>query len=274
MHLSGFTTDTKGWVKRLARFGLAANGIVYLLSGALALFGALSIGNHPTESADRSGVFSFVYEQPMGKILLAAIAVGLLCYAGWRMIQGIKDTERKGSDFKGLAKRAGYIFRGLLYFFIALYAGKVLLQQATSNGDSNEKLAGELINKPFGQVLVGITAIIMFISGIVQLFNAFSGKYKKYVQSAQHKSHIASLLIKAGRLGYAARGIVWFIIGWLFLKAAVKSSPGQAGGSGDVFQWLQRWDHGDVLLAIVAAGLICYGIFMFLRARYQPIHSA
>ncbi|RYD56913.1 MAG: DUF1206 domain-containing protein [Sphingobacteriales bacterium] len=260
-------------MKRLARFGLAAKGIVYLLSGVLALMGALSIGNHPGKDADKSGVFSFVYEQPMGKALLAAIALGLLCYAAWRLIQGIRDTERKGTDFKGLAKRGSYIFRGLLYLSVAIYAGKMLLYHTASKGDSNQKLAGELMDKPFGQVLVGAIAIVMFISGIVQLFNAFSGKYKKYVQEAHHKNHITSLLISAGKLGYAARGIVWFIIGWLFLKAALNASPGEAGGSGDVFEWLQSWDYGDALMAIVAAGLVCYGIFMFLRARYQPINA-
>lgn len=271
MRISQITTDTKGWVKNLARFGLAAKGMVYLLSGVLALLGALSVGN--AKSADKSGVFSFVYEQPMGKILLAIIAIGLFCYAAWRLVQGIADTEQKGNEFKGLAKRGSYIFRGLLYVVVAVYAGGILLYHTTSNGDSNEKLAGQLMDKPFGQLLVGIVAAIMFISGIVQLYNAFSGKYKKYVQAAQHKSQIAILLIKTGRVGYAARGIVWFIIGWLFLKAAMRSSPEQAGGSADVFQWLQSWDHGDILLAVVAAGLVCYGIFMFLRARYQPIHG-
>lgn len=273
MRISNYTPDAKGWVKRLARFGLAAKGMVYLLSGLLALLGALSIGGHKGEAADKSGVFSFVYEQPMGKVLLAIIAIGLLCYAAWRLIQGIRDTEQKGSDLKGLAKRGSYIFRGLLYVSVALFAAKVALYHTTGSGDSNKKLAGELMDKPFGQVLVGIIAIIMFISGIVQLFNAFSGKYKKYVEQARHKNHITSLLIKSGRLGYVARGIVWFIIGWLFLRAAIEASPGKAGGSSDVFKWLQSWDHGDMLLAIVAAGLVCYGLFMFLRARYQPIHE-
>lgn len=274
MRISRINTNPKQWITRLAKFGLIAKGIVYLLSGALALLGALSIGNHPGKSADKSGVFSFIYEQPMGGALLAAIAVGLLCYAAWRLIQGIKDTEQKGNSFKGLAKRGSYIFRGLLYCSIALYAGKLLLHHASKGSDSNEKLAGELIDKPFGQVMMGIIAGVMFISGVVQLYNAFSGKYKKYVEKAQYKSNIASMLVKTGRLGYTARGIVWFIIGWLFLKAAIKSSPDQAGGSGDVFQWLQSWDHGDVLLAIVAAGLVCYGIFMFLRAKYQRITTS
>lgn len=273
MRISNFTTGTKGWVKRLARFGLAAKGAVYLLSGLLALLAALSIGRHSGSAADKSGVFSFIYQQPMGKVLLAAIAVGLLCYAAWRLMQGIKDTEHKGNDLKGLARRGSYIFRGLLYCSIAFYAAKVALYHAVSHGDSNEKLARQLIDKPFGQVLTGIVAVIMFISGFVQLANAFSGRYKKHVQHAQYKGRIASLLIHAGRLGYTARGIVWFIIGWLFLKAAIQASPGQAGGSADVFQWLQSWQYGDILLAIVAAGLVCYGIFMFLRARYQPIHT-
>src|ERR1043165_921438 len=96
-------TNTKSWVKPLARFGLIAKGVVYLLSGALALLGALSIGNHqPGQEADQSGVLGFMYEQPMGKVLLAVIAIGLVCYAAWRLIQGIKDTEEKGNNLKGL----------------------------------------------------------------------------------------------------------------------------------------------------------------------------
>ncbi|MCD6065006.1 MAG: hypothetical protein K0R82_2917, partial [Flavipsychrobacter sp.] len=88
MRISQIATDTKGWVKRLARFGLVAKGIVYLLSGVLALLGALSIGDHTTKSADKSGVFSFIYELPAGKILLAVITIGLFCYAAWRLVQG------------------------------------------------------------------------------------------------------------------------------------------------------------------------------------------
>jgi hypothetical protein len=80
-------------------------------------------------------------------------------------------------------------------------------------------------------------------------------------------------MLRTGKIGYIARGIVWFVVAWLFLKSAYKASPDEAGDTGNVFQWLQHWQHGNLLMALVAAGLICYGLFMFARARYQPIHT-
>ncbi len=79
-------------------------------------------------------------------------------------------------------------------------------------------------------------------------------------------------MIKAGKIGYVARGIVWIIIGYLFLKAAMQSNPSQAGGSGSAFSFLENSSYGSFLLGAVAVGLICYGIFMFMRARHQVIN--
>jgi len=79
------------------------------------------------------------------------------------------------------------------------------------------------------------------------------------------------MMIRAGKAGYIARGIVWVIIGWLFLKAALNSNPQQAGGTSSAFQFLETSSYGSYLLGAVALGLICYGIFMFMRAKYKAL---
>jgi len=272
MRLSYATPDTSDWIKGFARFGLISKGIVYALSGTLSLMAALHISERDEKHADRAGVFNLVYEQPMGRLLLGIIAVGLLCYAYWRLFQGIKDTEKKGSDLKGLVRRSAYLFSGLLYLSVAFYAAKIVLTSHQQNGDGKKALAQTLLAHPFGQLLMGIGAVIMIGSGISQFYRALSGSYKKHVQKYSN-TNARSLLIRMGRLGYIARGIVWLMIGWFFLKAAYDVSPNEAGDTGSMFSRIESGPYGSFVLAVLALGLISYGIFMFIRARYQRIHT-
>jgi hypothetical protein len=262
------------WVKAFAKIGLISKGIVYCLTGLLTLLAAVKIGNTHSEDADKGGIFKFIYDQPVGKTALALIAAGLLCYAVWRFILAIKDTEHKGNDAKGLMSRFVYFFSGLMYLSISAIAIQIAFFHKSGTGNSRQKLAGELLQQPFGKWLAIAVAIGMVVVGIIQIHRSVSGKYKKYVQRSGDISHNAmSVLIKSGKAGYIARGIVWLIIGWLFFNAAIHANASEAGNSGNAFEWLQTSSYGNYLLAAVSLGLICYGIFMFVRARYQPIHQ-
>ena len=261
------------WIKRMAQFGLTAKGTVYCLVGILAFMAAFEIDGKSEQSSDKSGVFQFVLEQSFGRILLAIIALGLLCYTVWRFIQAFKDTENKGDHAKGIGIRIRYAFSGLVYGALAYYAAMLVLGNGGSNGDSRQTLVRELLQQPFGQWLVGIVAIGIAIAGIYQIYLGLSEKYKKHVQSAGLKHEIETTMIKAGKVGYFARGIVWLIIAYLFLKAAMESNPKQAGGSASAFSFLENSSYGSYLLGAVAIGLICYGLFMFMRARYQVINT-
>ncbi|RYZ54623.1 MAG: DUF1206 domain-containing protein [Sphingobacteriales bacterium] len=260
-------------MEKMARVGLISKGITYCLTGALALMAALHVGNSQSSDADKTGVFSFLEDQPMGTPLLLLLALGLLCYACWRAIQCFGDTENKGSDLKGWGHRAAYLFSGIIYLFLAFLAGRMALGQSTGGGGDNRvKLASELMEHSYGQIIAGIIAIMLIGYGFMQFRKVFSGKYKKDVQEGQYRHPDASKwILRAGRIGYSARGIVWLIIGWLFLKAAVKGSPNEAGDTGKVFQWIEAGPFGSIMLGLVAAGLVCYGIFMFVRAAYQKV---
>ncbi|WP_073850840.1 DUF1206 domain-containing protein [Pontibacter flavimaris] len=262
------------WVETFARFGLSAKGVVYCLLGILAFMAAFEIGGQSTENTERSGIFRTIQDMPAGNILLGLIALGLLCYAIWRFIQAVRDTEDKGSDAKGVAKRLRYIFSGLVYGSFAVLAARMVLGNSSgSGGDSRQTLAAKLLEQPFGQWLVGLLAVGTLIAGIYQIYYGYSEKYKKEVQSGGLKHEVEHQMIRAGKLGYMARGIVWLIIGYLFLQAALKSSSSEAGGNKAAFQFLENASYGSFILGAVALGLICYGIFMFMRAKYQPIHT-
>ncbi|HEY0899358.1 MAG TPA: DUF1206 domain-containing protein [Sphingobacteriaceae bacterium] len=252
--------------KPLARAGLIAKGTVYCLLGLLAFMTAFHIGGQTASQTDKSGVFDFIYQLTGGKILLALVAAGLVCYCIWRMIQAFGDTESKGTDAKGLAIRGRYLFSGLVYGSLAFYAGMMLFSQPSGSGDNNQDLVRELLSKPFGQYLVGIAAAILLGVGIYQINYGLSEKYRKHVDRAGGNKEV---LLGAGKIGYVARGIVWLVIAWLFFKAALKASSAEAGDTAKAFGWLQEATYGSYLLGAVGIGLIFYGVFNFIRARYE-----
>src|SRR5688500_3445583 len=83
----------------LGRFGLAAKGTVYVLIGIAAARAALGTGD---QTIDSYGALGRIAQMPLGPWLVGAVAVGLAGYTLWRCVQALLDTERKGSDLKGV----------------------------------------------------------------------------------------------------------------------------------------------------------------------------
>jgi hypothetical protein len=262
------------WVERFARIGLIANGLVYCLVGLLAFMAAFHLKGNDAEDADQQGVFQFVMEQPFGKGLLLVIGLGLVSYSLWRIIQALKDTEHKGDGAKGLARRSGYLFSAVIYGGLAAAAFKMVMgYRESGKSDQRETVARTVLEQPLGKWILILIGLGVIASGLYQIYRGLSDKYKKDVGSAHLKHEAEVLLIRAGKIGYAARGIVWSLIGYFFILAAMHLNPSEAGGTGQAFQFLGG-SFGSLLLAAVAIGLICYGGFMFMRAKYQPIQTA
>jgi hypothetical protein len=263
------------WVENLAKAGFIALGIVYCLVGALAFMAAFEIGGKNVQDTDQKGAFQFILEQPFGPVLLGLVALGLACYTIWRLLQAGLDPERKGSDAKGIARRIGYAFSGLFYGSLAFYAASLALGNGSqsSQGDSRQNLARELLQQPFGQWLVGLVAVGTMLLGAYQIYRAVSGKYRRKIQESKLRTEYKAMLVRAGLVGYIARGLVWILIGYLFLQAALHANAREAGGTEKAFQLLEHATLGSLLLGLVALGLSCYGVFMFVRARCEVVNG-
>ena len=83
------------------------------------------------------------------------------------------------------------------------------------------------------------------------------------------RSEGSSLLLRSGKIGYIARGIVWLLIAWLLGNAAIHANASEAGGTGKAFEFMESTQGGTYLLGALGIGLIAYGIFNFIRARYD-----
>jgi hypothetical protein len=78
--------------------------------------------------------------------------------------------------------------------------------------------------------------------------------------------------VRTGQAGLTARGVVFVIIAYFLVQAAVTYDPNKAGGLGQAFQTLASQPFGPWLLGIVAVGLIAYGIYGLFLARYRRIY--
>jgi hypothetical protein len=258
---------TSDFIKHVAQAGLAAKGSVYVLLGLLAFMAAFELGGKGNNDATQTGALQFLKELPAGFALLLAIAIGILCYSVWRGIQ----TFRSDGGHTKWTKRLRYFLSGLTYLAFAVTAFRLVIGQQAGNSNRNQSIAGELLEKPFGQLLVGLGGLILAAVGAWQIYYGLSEKYRKHVQNLSLQSSHSSLLLRSGKVGYISRGVVWLVIAFLFLRAAYYAAGSQAGDTADAFRFVESSPFGSPLLGLLGLGLIAYGVFNFIRARYERL---
>jgi len=254
----------KDRTKKIFRIGFATKGVLYFLIGFLFISASQSTG--------KTGVLQFILEQPYGKILLALTGIGLLGYSAFRWYEALTDPEQIGQseDAKKTGKRVGFAVSGMAYALLAITAFSMLIGSGGNNGGNKKAIAAELMSQPFGQWLVGILGAILIGVGIRHLYRAISEKYKQKIRSAGLSEKVRKIYGTAAKAGLSARGVVFGLIGFFMIQAAIQHQPSEAGGLNQVFEFLQGsgFPWAAVLMAV---GLAAYGVYMFVQARHRPL---
>lgn len=257
-------------IKLLARLGFATIGIVYVLMGALALLAAS--GQQAGAHTDKQEAVQHLQNLPGGRGLLGLMALGLLGYILWRFTQAIRDTENKGSGAKGLGIRLWYVISGLFYSGLALYAGRLALQgRAAPGGDASRSLTATVLQWPGGDWLIILVGVVVIGAGVFQFYRAYSGQFQKDVNASRLPAGQQQLVYRTGQVGFTARGVVLGIIGYFFVQAGQQSRAGAVGSTDEAFDLLATM--GPVVLGVVAAGLMAFGMYMLVQAKYPVLRG-
>jgi hypothetical protein len=261
---------TSPWMEMLARFGYATKGVVYIVVGALATQAALGLGGKTT---DTRGALRELETKPFGKAALATVAFGLIGYVLWRWIQALIDTEGKGRKLKGIAIRIGYFFSGAVYAGLALTAAKILfdVDEPDSSSQTQEHWIARLLSMSFGYWLALLTGAGVIGFGLYQIYKGFVAKFRKRLKLGKMGQRKDTWATWSGRIGYAARGVIFCIIGFFIIQAARHFDPAEAKGLDEALGTLSESYFGGWVLAVVAAGLISYGFYMLVEARYRKL---
>jgi succinate dehydrogenase/fumarate reductase cytochrome b subunit len=261
---------SKDWIEKLARFGFAAKGAIYVLIGILALMAALNMGS--SSQASRNGAMQLIFEQPFGKILGWLVVIGLIGYVIWRLFQAVMNPDHKKNDAKGMLSRVRYAFSGLLYGAFTYSMIKALTGNGSSGGGGNSRqsMAAQVMQWDGGSTIIAIVGIITMIAGFVNLYRAYTTKFKEKLNNNRMSYNEEKWITRLGRAGFSARGVVWLILGFFIVKAGLSSDASQVKSSQGAFSFLEQ--SGEWVLLLVAIGVIAYGVFQFAKAKYYQIN--
>jgi len=240
----------------LTRLGFAARGLLYLIIAYL----VISAGR----PEDLSGALQYL-SQGSGQLLLFGITAGFIAYGIWRLADALFNIERHPPDAKGLLQRLGAAGSGIAHLLLAWQAVKLIRGAGSLGSTGPQDEARIALAIPGGELALEIAGAMLVGVGVYQLIKAAKAEFLRDLQP-----EVASKLWAkwTGRLGYAARGLVFLIVGFFLFRAGLDERPGSAGGMEQALVWLDKpWDQ------LVAAGLFCFGVFSLAEARFRMIHD-
>jgi hypothetical protein len=256
----------------LARVGYAAKGIVYLVIGALAARAAAGSGGATT---DQRGAIRTIGDGPFGTVALVVIGIGLLGYALWRLIAAATDAEGDGTDPTSIGKRLAQAGRGLAYGALGVFALRALMGRDDGGGGAGQTRhwTARLLDLPYGRALVVALGLGVIGYAAYQLFRATGDRVKHHLDLASAGPRQAEWIVRLGRFGVAARAVVFAIIGVFLIKAGLQHDASEAGGIAQSLDTVAAAPYGRVALAVVALGLVAYGVYQLATARYRHIRA-
>jgi hypothetical protein len=255
-------TRTFEW---LARAGLAARGVIYAVIGLLAIKLALGDGG---KTANQNGALHTIAKQPFGKVLLILMAVGLAGYAIWRLVRAAIGHGPEATD--DTKERIDGVFSGIGYAALCVTAVSILMGSGGGSG-SPDKATGGVLDWPAGQVLVVIAGLIVIGVGLEQGYKGIKRKFLEKSKTEAMSESVERTFTALGVLGHLARMVVFVLIGYFFIRAAIDYDPHKAVSLDGALATLGQASYGPILLGAVAAGLIAFAGYSIADARYRRV---
>jgi hypothetical protein len=241
-------------LETFARAGYLARAIVYVMLGYLTLATGRSEGT--------STVLDDLRALPAGDVILALTAAGLFGYAVFKLYGAAVDLQGDGTDLKGTGKRIGHAASGITHLVLCYLAVRIML--GDSGGGSGGSAGDTARALPGGSVLLIIVGAGLALAAIEQATQAVTAKFMALLAG---DTPAAAETI--GRIGYAARAVVFAILAWQVLRAGLGMNKGELSFEA-ALDMLRDTGWG---YTAVAAGLLVFGIFSFIMARYRTIRN-
>ena len=244
-----------------------------MLIGVLAVQVALGRGGATT---DNRGALLPIAAAPFGHVLLIAIAVGFVGYAVWRFLEAAFDPDGRWGEGNRLVMRLGNALNGAIHLGFAFSVVRLLgTGSAGANTDTAAKGgAAELLGKPFGAWLVGLIGLGIIGFAGYQFFQALKAKFRENATWQRMSVAQRRWYTTLGRIGYAARGVVFASVGLFLIGAARTANPQDARGLDTALADLATRPFGPWLLGATALGVVAYGLFLFAEACFHRVRVA
>jgi hypothetical protein len=251
-----------GW---LARAGLVARGLVYLIIGVLAIKLVLGEGG---KAANQQDALRTIADQPFGKTLLVLVAIGLAGYALWRLVRAAvgHGAEQRDSGFDRVAALAS----GVAYGVLCVTAVEIVSGSGTGSGTPKEATGG-VLGWWGGTVLVAIAGAALIGVAAYQAYKGLGRKFLDDAKTSEMSAGVRKGYSALGVFGLVARAVIFALVGYGLIKAAVDYNPQKAIGLDGALRQLADSSYGPALLGVVAVGLAGFSLYSMADARYRKV---
>lgn len=246
------------------RIGMIAYGVVHLMIGWLALQVAFG---EKAKQASSSGAMHALASQPFGAVLVWGVAIGMFLLVLWRGLEAWQSfqTEDGADRAKTMVSQIG---KGILYATLAFSAAKTAVGESSKKGGGTDSFTAQLLSVTAGQLLVGAVGLGVLVYGGYYVYQGWTDKFLEKLDGKGSSGHSGTAFRWIGKAGYFGKGIAVGMIGALFIYAAATHDAKKSAGLDQALQEIADQPFGQVLLAVIAVGIGCYGIFAFARARH------
>lgn len=246
-----------------ARAGLTARGVVWIIIGIL---GFLLAQGARSKSADQKGALQELLTTPYGTVTVAAMTVGFVGYALWRLSEAINGVAGEG---KRTGPRLQSAARSVIYFVLAGTAVSALLGSGESQASQQESLTARVMGATGGRLLIGLVGLVVLAVGVTLIVEGWKLKFMRYFRSVPPEVH--RIVVNLGRVGTMGRGSVFSLAGVLVVIAAWTADPEKARGLDGALRTLLEQPYGTVLAVIASLALIAFGIYGLAEARWRRV---
>jgi hypothetical protein len=251
--------------RALARAGLTARGVIYILIGWVAILVALG---QSSRQADQQGALQLLARQPYGLVSLWLIGIGFAAYALWRLSEAAFGVTGEGN---GAGPRLKSLARAVIYAGFAYLTFQVISGSAGSQTKKQQDLTAKVMHHSGGRWLVGLVGLIIVIAGLTLVFEGIRRKFMKFLETSRMSLRTRRIVERLGVTGTIARGVIFALAGVLVVEAAVTYKPAKAGGIDKALLTLRNQPFGEFLLILAALGLIIFGAYALCEARWRKV---
>lgn len=250
----------------LARAGYVARGAIYILMGLLAI--GLVDGTRDQSAPNQKGAIATLLDRSGGTVLVGLLAVGLAGYAVWRLAQAIVGRTPEHGRYDTVDRLAGAA-SGVTYTMFFLLAVGALVGHRGST--SPRTITSDLLTWPAGRVIVALVGLAFIGVALYQLKLAITGDFDEYSKTHEMAGRMLTAFYWFGRVGHAARAVVFGLVGAFFVHAAVADDATRAVGVDGALMRMLQSSFGTVTVIAAGVGLLVFGVYSVMDARYRKV---
>lgn len=252
----------------LGRVGLAGRTGFYLILTALTVRIAM-LGGRSGDQANAHGALAIVSRPLIGKVAIAAVALGFVLFGVGRIIGAWVD------DTVSTARRILTALQGVFYLALAYVPASFLAGKSqTGSQQQQQKTTAQVLGFPGGRVILVVVGVILLAVCAQQIKGALQQQFREGLELGRAPRVVQKVADVAGVVGITARALVFLPIGIFLMISAFESNPNKSYGTDAELLALSGHSWGIAVIALVAAGMAVFVVYSALETRYRQVISA